>query len=108
MLAWRLALLASVSLVAVGSLVPSQLVPAHPLKDKLLHFVGYGIVSGLAMIAIRSPRRQIIGLAMLTALGIALEFGQIFVPGRAFEVADMAANGMGVFLAFQACRLLFS
>jgi hypothetical protein len=29
-------------------------------------------------------------------LGVALEFGQKLVPGRAFEVRDMFINGFGV------------
>jgi VanZ family protein len=29
-------------------------------------------------------------------LGVALEFGQKLVPGRAFEIRDMFINGFGV------------
>jgi VanZ family protein len=104
----RCAFLMAVILLAIGSLVPSKYLPEHPLRDKALHFAGYAVVSTLAMFAIRSPGRQVTCLLLLTVLGIALEFGQMLVPGRAFELWDMAANGCGVFLAFQASRLMLS
>ena len=107
-LACRLAFLAAVTVLAIGSLTPGSYLPHHPMKDKLLHFAGYGVVGVLAMLAIRSPRRQIGCLLILTALGVALELGQMFVPGRAFEVWDMAANGCGVLVAFQTTRLLLT
>ena len=108
LLACRLTFLGAVAFLAAGSLTPGHYLPAHPMKDKLLHFAGYGVVSTLAMLAVRSPRRQLVCLASLSGLGLALEFGQMFVPGRAFEMADMAANGMGVVVAFHAGRLLLS
>jgi VanZ family protein len=33
-------------------------------------------------------------------LGVALEFGQKLVPGRAFEIRDMFINGAGVLTGF--------
>jgi VanZ family protein len=108
LLIFRCAFLMAVIMLSVGSLIPSDYLPVHPLRDKLLHFGGYAVVSGLAMFAIRSPARQVTCLLLLTVLGIALEFGQMLVPGRAFELWDMAANGCGVFVAFQASRLLLS
>ena len=104
----RIGFLGAVTFLAVGSFTPNDYLPGYPLKDKVVHFIGYGVVSTLAMLAIRSPKRQVTCLLLLTLLGIALEFGQLFVPGRAFEMADMAANGCGVFVAFQATRLLLS
>lgn len=101
----RLVFLTAVGFLSLGSLMPKGYLPAHHLKDKVLHFAGYAVVSLLALIAIRSPQRQLVALMGLTLLGIALEFGQLFVPGRAFEIWDMVANACGVLVAFQAIRL---
>lgn len=100
----RLTFLAALTLLAIGSVLPQDYIPPHPLHDKILHFTGYAIVSALAMMSIRSARRQFTCMLMLTFLGISLEFAQMFVPGRAFEMWDMAANGCGVFFAFQVMR----
>ena len=107
LLAMRLLLLSAIAFLFVGSLLPSDFVPAHPFRDKALHFLGYAVVSSLALLSIRHPRRQVISLALLTVLGIALEFGQMFVPGRAFEFGDMVANSGGIFVAFQVHRLIW-
>ncbi len=106
LLAVRFLFVGAVAFLAVGSLTPSDYLPHYPMRDKVVHFCGYCLVSTLAMLAIRSPRRQVTCLLLLTVMGIGLEFGQLFVPGRAFEMADMAANGCGVFFAFQAIRFL--
>ena len=93
--------------LAMGSLMPSGFLPNLPFQDKLLHFAGYAVVASLAMLSIRSERRQLIGMLILVALGIALELGQTFVPGRALELGDMAANSGGILLAAQLHRFHF-
>jgi VanZ family protein len=108
LLAARAAFLVAVGLLASGSVLPAAYLPPYSLQDKLLHFLGYAIVGSLAMLAIRHPRRQLGGLLALTLLGVLLELAQQWVPGRAFELADMAANGCGVFCGFQVMRLLLS
>jgi hypothetical protein len=42
--------------------------------------------------------RRFIAFAAIgsAAMGAALEFGQLYSPGRAFEYADMLANALGV------------
>jgi hypothetical protein len=67
-----------------------------PVSDNVLHFCAYTWLALLALLAIR--RRS---LAVLTALatillGVALQFGQDLVPGRAFEIRDMFINGFGI------------
>jgi VanZ family protein len=82
--------------------------PSVSAQDKLLHFGAYALVTALAMLSIRSRRNRLLGLLLLVVLGISLEVAQMFVPGRSFELWDIAANGGGVLTAFQASRLLLS
>lgn len=107
LLAVRVMLLSAIACLFVGSLLPSDFVPAHPFRDKALHFVGYAGIASLAMISIRHPQRQLISLVLLSVLGVALELGQTFVPGRAFELGDIVANSGGIFVAFQVHRLIW-
>lgn len=103
---WLFRLIFTLALVilAIGSLLPRDMVPPHPYSDKVLHFSGYAIVSALAMLSVRGFRRQCLCMLCLTVVGISLEFAQLLVPGRAFELWDMAANGCGVYFAFQVMR----
>ena len=73
-----------------------------PGGDKLHHFVAYGTVMFVWIIAL-SPqtRRQQITLAILFILmGIAVEFIQGIVPYRSFSWADALANTGGVLLGW--------
>ncbi len=108
LVAGRLVLLGAIVMLAIGSLTPSHYLPQASVQDKILHFLGYAGVALLTMAVVRSPQRQLSCLVWLTALGVALEFAQLFVPGRAFELWDMAANGCGVFCAFHASRLVLA
>ena len=87
--------------VIVGSLSPA----ASPLmvdigrlhiNDKVMHFCAYLALSLLPVIGFRDRRRGIaIGLSMFF-VGILMEAGQHFSPGRAVEFGDVLANGAGV------------
>jgi VanZ family protein len=64
--------------------------------DKLQHFCAYLALSSLPVIGFRDKRRGIVvGLSMFV-LGALLEGGQHFSPGRAVELGDVIANGVGV------------
>lgn len=103
--ACRLLFLATLTLLIVGSLTPAEHVPVVTAQDKLLHFGAYAVVAVLAMLSIRSSRNRMIGLAALVLLGLALELAQLFVPGRSFDLWDLAANGGGVLIGLPASRL---
>jgi VanZ family protein len=103
--ACRILFLVTLVLLVVGSLTPAQHVPAVTAQDKVLHFAAYAVVAVLAVLSIRSPRNRMIGLAALVVLGVALELAQIFVPGRSFDLWDLAANGGGVLMGLPASRL---
>lgn len=78
------------------SLTPS--LPRLDLEsgDKLGHFLGYaGLMFWFALLY-RAARARI-GYALLwIAMGVALEFAQQAGGYRSFELADMAANTLGV------------
>ncbi len=63
--------------------------------DLLGHFLLFFVMTAV-VIAFARSRLQVATLALLTIVyGIALEFGQAYVPGRTFDVADAIANGVG-------------
>jgi hypothetical protein len=86
--------------VIVGSLLPGdsavlKAVDYFLSNDRLQHFCAYGVLAFLP--AIHERPRILIGLLLLTAaMGVLLEFGQVYSPGRSFDVLDMAADGLGI------------
>jgi VanZ family protein len=87
--------------VIVGELLPA----ASPVmvdigrlhvSDKVLHFCAYLALSSLPVIGFRDRRRGILAAVTMFLLGILLEGGQHFSPGRAVEFGDVLANGAGV------------
>ena len=103
--AWRTLILVLwiflICCVVVGELLPA----ASPVMvaigrlhiwDKLQHFGAYLALSSLPVIGFRDKRRGIVvGLSMFL-LGVLLELGQHFSPGRSVELGDVLANGVGV------------
>jgi VanZ family protein len=93
-----LALLVS---VVVGSLLPADSVVMRavsqlPVSDKALHFAAYLALAALPVMGFRERRCGLtVGLAMF-GLGLVLEGLQHFVAGRAVELRDIVANGVGV------------
>ena len=87
--------------VVIGSLAPA----ASPLMvaigrlhiwDKLQHFGAYLALSFLPVIGFRDKRRGIVAGLSMFVLGTLLEGGQHLSPGRAVELGDVVANGVGV------------
>jgi VanZ family protein len=87
--------------VIVGSLLPA----ASPVmvdigrlhvNDKVMHFGAYLALSFLPVIGFRDRRRGIVGGLSMFLLGFLMEAGQHFSPGRAVELGDMVASGVGV------------
>jgi VanZ family protein len=94
-------LLLSILLVITGSLLPAsspviRAVGRLPVNQKVLHFCSYTWLAVLAFLTIKRRSLAITAALSMILLGIALEFGQKLVPGRAFEVRDMFINGFGV------------
>ena len=87
-------------IVVVASLLPSDSLPMRALdrlhiNDKLEHFAAYAVLAFLP--AVHERKWFIVAAAVgAVALGIALEFGQLFSGWRDFEVGDMIADAVGV------------
>lgn len=91
--------------VIAGSALPGTVLPGVGRFDKLLHFSGYAAVMFLP--ALHERWRMVwLCLAGSIALGVSLELAQMFVPGRFFEVADIAANSWGALLGLSVGAIL--
>jgi VanZ family protein len=87
--------------VVAGSLAPassSLMVAIGRLHvwDKLQHFGAYLVLSFLPVIGFRDRRRGLMAGLSMFLLGVLMEAGQHFSPGRAVELGDVVANGAGV------------
>ena len=66
------------------------------VNDNVMHFGAYLALSLLPVIGFRDRRRGIVTGLPMFVLGILVEAGQHFFPGRAVELGDVIANGAGV------------
>lgn len=87
--------------VVIGSLLPAAspvmlAVGRLHVSDKVLHFCAYLALSSFPVIGFRERRRGIVAGVSMFVLGVLLEAGQHFSPGRAVEFGDVIANGAGV------------
>ena len=88
-------------LIFLQSSQPSpERLPQFPLADKLVHFLGYGILGLLFIRAFQTTRLRpaaCIILSILAAIlyGISDEIHQIYVPTRHSDPMDMIANTLG-------------
>jgi VanZ family protein len=87
--------------VVVGSLLPAAspvmvAVGRLHINDKVQHFGAYLVLSFLPVIGFRDRRRGLMAGVSMFLLGILMEAGQHFSPGRAVELGDVVANGVGV------------
>jgi VanZ family protein len=93
----------SIAFVAYGSLSPLPTMQMDaPYLDKIIHFLAYFWLAVLPIIGYRSPGKAIVLCLCMVPLGIILEIGQLYVPGRDCSFGDMVTNGMGV-LAGMVC-----
>ncbi len=96
--AWVLAIM----IVVVGSLLPSDSAPMRALdllhiNDKIEHCAAYAVLAFLP--AIHEKRGFLPAAAIgALALGIGLEYGQLYSGWRDFEIGDMVADAIGVCL----------
>jgi VanZ family protein len=87
--------------VVVGSLLPAASpvmveIGSFHINDKVLHFGAYLALSLLPVIGFRDRRRGLVAGLSMFLLGILMEAGQHYSPGRAVELGDVIANGAGV------------
>jgi VanZ family protein len=87
--------------VVVGELLPAAspvmvAVGRLHINDKVQHFCAYLTLSFLPVLGFHDRRRGIMACLSMFGLGVILEGGQHFSPGRAVELGDVLANGAGV------------
>ena len=94
-----IAYMAALFYVQSLSSVPS---PPGNLTDKHEHFFFYGILAALALRALAKGewraitlRTVVSAIAISSLYGVSDEFHQRFVPGRSYEILDMAADAIG-------------
>ena len=66
------------------------------INDKVEHFCAYLALSLLPVAGFQDRRRGILASLSMFLLGVLLEGGQHFSPGRSVELGDVVANGIGV------------
>ncbi len=90
--------LLAICITTVGSLTPSASLPELNANDKSLHLLNYSILSIIPALTFGWTRKGILACLTMVVLGLGLEFGQLYVPGRSFELNDILANGLGVLI----------
>ena len=102
---WRAVILVlwavSIWCVIVGSLAPAEsslmvAIGRLHMWDKLQHFSAYLALSFLPVIGFKDRRRGLMAGLSMFLLGVLMEAGQHFSPGRSVELGDVVANGVGV------------
>jgi len=87
------------------SLTPSPPKVDFESGDKIGHFLSYaGLMFWFAFLYRRTPTRLAYAIGFI-AMGVAIEFIQPYT-GRSFELADMAADAIGVLLGWAAALIL--
>ena len=98
---WRAIGFALVVAVLVVSLMPIPADVELPENgDKLGHFLAYGTLMFWFGMLYPARRRQLAVAVAFCAMGVAVEFLQGMTGYRSFEVADMAANSVGVLIGW--------
>ena len=82
------------------SLSPSPPDPGFAYGDKLGHFGAYALLMFWFAWLYRALPVRVGFAALWIAMGVGLEFAQGATGYRSFELADMAANSLGVLLGW--------
>jgi VanZ family protein len=85
--------------VVVLSLIPLD-VDLSEGRDKFAHSIAYGSMTFWFAMLFRGRLRQIAIALAFAAMGVAIEYLQRMTGYRTFDVADMAANGIGAALGW--------
>ena len=78
------------------SLTPKPLDPGFSHGDKVGHFLAYAMLMLWFAALYRGGGARTAYALLWIAMGVALEFAQGATTYRTFELADMAANALGV------------
>jgi VanZ family protein len=63
----------------------------HPPMDKVAHFATFGLIASLLWLSVLRGKPWLV-IAIVSAVGAADEFHQIFLPGRSAGLDDLAAD----------------
>lgn len=88
------------------SLTPSPPDPGIEYGDKLGHFLAYALLMLWFAWLHRGAGARLAYAALWIGMGVALEFAQGESAQRTFELADMAANALGVAAGAAAALIL--
>jgi VanZ family protein len=66
--------------------------------DKFYHCAAYWWLAVLPMIGFAIRRLALPAALSMIILGVMLEIGQYYIPGRTFSLLDITANSLGVIL----------
>lgn len=96
---WRAGFVAYFVLLSWQLLTPTTIVSVGSW-DKLIHFAGFFVLTGLALRSawINSSYKL---LLMLIAYAALTEVLQHFIPGRSFSVFDWVADSLGILAAWR-------
>lgn len=91
----------AIGMVVTGSLSPGnsslmRAVDSLQVDDKILHFIIYLLLAMAPVLGLRRTTSAVWGAASMVVLGLLLEIGHSFVPGRTPGMADEIANTLGV------------
>jgi VanZ family protein len=96
---WRVSFAIYFVLLSWQLLTPTTIVNAGSW-DKLIHFSGFFVLAGLAILAAwNTPGQKL--LLMLIAYAALTEILQHFIPGRGFSVLDWVADSLGILAALR-------
>ena len=85
-----------------------------PYFDKIGHFILMGGFSFLVNLALKAKTfsvwkfKYLLGSLIVLTVVTLEEFSQIFVSGRAFDVGDLAADYLGIFLFGELARFIYT
>jgi VanZ family protein len=89
----------SICIVIYYSLIPHVEFPVNFWNaDKLYHCAAYGWLAVLPIMGFPLRRFALPAALSMILLGVLLEIGQYYIPGRSFSLLDIAANSLGVIL----------
>lgn len=88
------------------SLTPAPPEPGFEYGDKLGHFLAYALLMFWFSLLYRNGNARLAYGALWIGLGVALEFAQGATDYRSLELADMAANALGVAAGAAAALIL--
>jgi len=89
----------SIGAVSYLSVSPQMEFPVDfTYADKVYHAIAYAWLSFLPFFGFRRIRISILCALLMIPLGVGLELGQAFIPGRFPALSDATANTLGAVL----------